>query len=161
VHPVLVGQWKKKILEQAGMLFEGKRGPKPQETHESEDRMYGEIGRLKMELDWLKKVRTISVVERMAWIERGGAIALSRQCELAGVARASVYRRTIEREQDEEDMLLCRLIGEEYTRRPFYGSRRMVVCLRRLGHIVNRNRVQRLMRTMGLGGVCPATAGKG
>jgi hypothetical protein len=32
----------------------------------------------------------------MAWIERGGAIALSRQCELAGVARASVSRRTVE-----------------------------------------------------------------
>jgi transposase len=55
VHPVMVGQWKKEILEHAGTLFEGKRGPKPQETHESEDRLYGEIGRLKMELDWLKK----------------------------------------------------------------------------------------------------------
>ena len=55
VHPVLVGQWKKEILAQAGTLFEGKCGPKPQETHESKDRLYGEIGRLKMELDWLKK----------------------------------------------------------------------------------------------------------
>lgn len=55
VHPVMVGQWKKEILERAGTLFEGKRGPKPQERHESEDRLYGEIGRLKMELDWLKK----------------------------------------------------------------------------------------------------------
>ena len=86
----------------------------------------------------------------MAWIERGGAIALSRQCELAGVARASVYRRSIEREQDEEDLLLCRQIDEEYTRRPFYGSRGMVVCLGSLWHVVNRKRVQRLMRTMGL-----------
>ena len=55
VHPVLVGQWKKEILEQAGTLFESKRGPKREDTHESEDRLYGEIGRLKMELDWLKK----------------------------------------------------------------------------------------------------------
>ena len=55
VHPVLVGQWKKEILEQAASLFEGKRGPKPKDIHESEDRLYGEIGRLKMELDWLKK----------------------------------------------------------------------------------------------------------
>lgn len=54
VHPVLVGQWKKEILERAGTLFEGKRGPKPT-THADEDRLYGEIGRLKMELDWLKK----------------------------------------------------------------------------------------------------------
>jgi len=73
-----------------------------------------------------------------------------------------VYRRIIEREQDEEDLLLCRLIDEEYTRRPFYGSRRMVVCLSRLGHIVNRKRVQRLMRTMGLAGMAPGpnTSGK-
>lgn len=55
VHPMLVGQWKKEILERAGTLSEGERGPKPQETHESEDRLHGEIGRLKMEPDWLKK----------------------------------------------------------------------------------------------------------
>jgi hypothetical protein len=47
----------------------------------------------------------MSVEERMEWIERGGAISLSRQCELAGVSRASVYRRTIECEQDEEDFI--------------------------------------------------------
>ena len=55
VHPVLVGQWKKEILASAGMLFEGKRGPKPAEDKSGEDRLYGEIGRLKMEVDWLKK----------------------------------------------------------------------------------------------------------
>lgn len=55
VHPVLVGQWKKEILESAGTLFEGKRGPKPAEGKSGEERLYGEIGRLKMENDWLKK----------------------------------------------------------------------------------------------------------
>ena len=55
VHPVMVSQWKKEILAKAGTLFEGKRGPKVELEHESEDRLYGEIGRLKMELDWLKK----------------------------------------------------------------------------------------------------------
>jgi transposase len=55
VHPALVSQWKKEILTNAGSLFEGKRGPKPAAAHGDEDRLYGEIGRLKMELDWLKK----------------------------------------------------------------------------------------------------------
>ncbi len=55
VHPVLVGQWKKEILAHAGTLFESKRGPKPDEDKSGEDRLYGEIGRLKMEVDWLKK----------------------------------------------------------------------------------------------------------
>ncbi len=55
VHPVLVGQWKKEILENAGSLFDGKRGPKPVDESSSQDRLYGEIGKLKMQVDWLKK----------------------------------------------------------------------------------------------------------
>ena len=39
VHPVMVGQWKKEILAHAGSLLEGKRGPEPQQTHESADRL--------------------------------------------------------------------------------------------------------------------------
>ena len=52
VHPVMVSQWTKEILTNAGTLFEGKRGPKPVAAQDDEDRLYGEIGRLKMELDW-------------------------------------------------------------------------------------------------------------
>ena len=55
VHPVQVGQWKREIQGQAKSLFEGKRGPQPVSAESAPDRLYGEIGRLKMELDWLKK----------------------------------------------------------------------------------------------------------
>ncbi len=55
VHPVQVGQWKKAIQEQAKRLFEGNRGPKPVVEHREPERLYSEIGKLKMELDWLKK----------------------------------------------------------------------------------------------------------
>ena len=61
VHPVQVGQWKKEIQEQASTLFEGKRGPKPLADHQEPDRLYSEIGRLKVELDWLKKKSGISL----------------------------------------------------------------------------------------------------
>jgi transposase-like protein len=61
VHPVQVGQWKKAILEQARSLFEGKRGPKPVAAHREPDLLYSEIGKLKMELDWLKKKSGISL----------------------------------------------------------------------------------------------------
>jgi transposase-like protein len=60
VHPVQVGQWKKEILERAGTLFEGKRGPKPMNEYSAPERLYGEIGKLKMELDWLKKKSGLS-----------------------------------------------------------------------------------------------------
>jgi len=48
-----------------------------------------------------------------------------------------------------------RLIDEQYTRRPFYGSRKMVTYLKGQGHWVNRKRVQRLMRILGLAGMAP------
>lgn len=99
----------------------------------------------------------------MSWIDEADELPLSRQCELAEVARATVYRRKSKPEQEQraEDLLLCGLIDEEYTSRPFYGSRRMVVFLCGLGHVVSRKRVQRLMREMGLAGMAPGPATSG
>ena len=50
-----VNQWKRELLGNAGSLFEGKRGPKPADAQGDPDRLYAKIGRLNMELDWLKK----------------------------------------------------------------------------------------------------------
>lgn len=81
------------------------------------------------------------------------------QCELAGLPRSSVYRRMDAacrvQLEDAEDLKLRELIDEEYTSHPFYGSRRMSVFLRQGGHPVNRKRVQRLMRSMGLAVMAP------
>lgn len=93
---------------------------------------------------------------RRDWIEPSADICIVRQCELASVARSTVYAASRRAAEDDAfDLLLCKLIDEEYTRHPFYGSRRMVVFLRRAGHHVNRKRVQRLMRKMGLAGMAP------
>ena len=71
---------------------------------------------------------------------------LTRQCELTGVARSSVYAPRLAATPDATDMTLLELIDAEYTRRPFYGSRKVMHYLRGLGHSINRKRVQRLMR---------------
>ncbi len=60
VHPTQAGTWKKELQEQASSLFDAKRGPKPADPSASPERLYSEIGRLKMELDWLKKKSGIS-----------------------------------------------------------------------------------------------------
>lgn len=83
---------------------------------------------------------------RQAWIDCEDTLALTRQCELAAVSRATVYAHQKPKVEDETDTLLCQLLDEEYTRHPFYGSRKMVVYLAKCGHHVNRKRVQRLMR---------------
>ena len=55
VHPTQVGQWKKELVAQASSIFDTKRGPKVDDPSTSTERLYSEIGRLNMELDWLKK----------------------------------------------------------------------------------------------------------
>ena len=92
---------------------------------------------------------------RQAWVNKEDEVTVVQQCILAGVSRATIYAQQKPRQVDESDLLLSHLIDEEYTRRPFYGSRRMVVFLKNEGYIVNRKRVQRLMRQMGLVGMAP------
>ena len=61
VHPAQVRQWKKEIVDQAATLFDTKRGRKKADEQADTDRLYSEIGRLKMELDWLKKKSGLSL----------------------------------------------------------------------------------------------------
>ena len=92
---------------------------------------------------------------RRGWIDKEAVVAVVEQCELAGVSRATFYAQHESKPINELDLLHRRLIDEEYTRHPIYGTRRMVVFLLTVGHTVNRKRVQRLMRLMGLAGMAP------
>lgn len=88
------------------------------------------------------------------WIEAGNAdISKTRQCELAGLARSSLYYQPVA--ETGQNLELMRLLDEQYTRTPFYGIRRMTVWLGQQGHGVNHKRVARLMRQMGLEAIYP------
>ncbi len=78
---------------------------------------------------------------------------MRRQCELLGLARASLYYQAAE--ETAVNLRLMRLLDEEYTRHPFYGSRRLTAWLHGQGEEVNRKRVQRLLRLMGLEAIYP------
>jgi putative transposase len=82
-----------------------------------------------------------------------GEISVRRQCDLLGVNRSGLYYQPVG--ESEENLRLMRLIDEEYTRHPFYGSRRMTVWLGEQGHEVNRKRVSRLMEVMGIEALYP------
>lgn len=92
---------------------------------------------------------------RRAWVGTAEPLPLTRQCELTGVARSGVYAPRLAATPDATDVTLLELIDAEYTRRPFYGSRKLMHYLRGLGHSINRKRVQRLMRVLGLAGMAP------
>lgn len=79
-------------------------------------------------------------------------IPITRQAQLLGIARSTVYYKPV---VDEYNLKLMHLIDEQYTKTPFYGSRRMREVLKRQGYKVNRKRVQRLMRLMGIEAIYP------
>jgi putative transposase len=76
-----------------------------------------------------------------------------RQCKLLGANRSGLYYQPLG--ESEENLQLMRLPDEQYTRAPFYGSRRMVEWLATKGFEVNRKRVRRLMEAMGIEAVYP------
>lgn len=82
-------------------------------------------------------------------------ISIVRQCELADLPRGTFYRKPILKQNYSENIALMRQIDELYTKHPFYGSRQMRNALRRMGYKINRKRVQRLMREMGLQSIAP------
>jgi putative transposase len=81
-------------------------------------------------------------------------LSILRQCELLGLNRSSYYYDGADVLQ--KDLWLMRLIDEQYLRTPFFGSRMMAEWLSRdLTERINRKRVQRLMRMMGIEAIYP------
>jgi putative transposase len=83
----------------------------------------------------------------------GCELSIQRQCELIALNRSTYYLPPAV--ESAENLWLMRLIDEQYLRTPFYGSRKMTAHLARAGEAVNRKRIQRLMRIMGLEGPFP------
>ena len=94
-------------------------------------------------------------MEKKAMIDpENQALSVSRQCRLIGLTRSSFYRQTAP-VISELNQSLTRSIDELYTKHPFYGSRQIRNHLRLEGHKINRKRVQRLMRLMGIQSIAP------
>jgi putative transposase len=80
-------------------------------------------------------------------------LSIRRQCMLLGLGRSTWHYQPVEADQD--DLRLMRRLDEQYLRTPFYGSRRMTLWLCGNAEEINRKRVQRLMRTMGIEAIYP------
>lgn len=80
-------------------------------------------------------------------------ISIGRQCGLLGISRAAYYYRP--RPVSDENLLIMRLLDEEYTRHPFYGARRLSDWIGGQGYSSGREKVGRLMKEMGLEAIYP------
>jgi len=79
---------------------------------------------------------------------RHPSLSVVRQCTLLGISRSGLYYQPVGISQG--DLTLMKLIDCQYLATPFYGARRVAVWLKKQGYKVNRKRVRRLMRIMGL-----------
>ena len=151
VHPNRdpLDNWKKQLLDGAVSVFESGASAEGASNEAQVDLLYRQIGQLKVENDFFgTKARQLSRAERRAMVERiNPALPISQQCRLLVLPRSSVYRKPAE--VSAEDLAIMALIDRHYLARP-YGSRRMAAWLATQGHHVNRKRVQRLMRLLGL-----------
>lgn len=96
----------------------------------------------------------MSAPDRRKKLDRAHPVlSIRRQCVLLSVARSGVYRLTPA--NDDADLALMRRIDELFMTWPFLGSRRLAEMLRAEGCRVNRKRVQRLMRLMGIAALGP------
>jgi putative transposase len=80
-------------------------------------------------------------------------LSLRRQCELVGISRSGYYHEPCP--ETAENLALMRQLDELHLAHPVYGSRRLMVLLRRAGQEVNRKRVVRLLQVMGIQAVYP------
>lgn len=96
----------------------------------------------------------VSIEEKRSMIDTNHAeLSIRKQCNLIGLSRSGFYYKTAE--ETSYNLLLMKLLDEEYTRYPFKGVMKMVVYLKELGHLVNPKRIRRLLRLMGLEAIYP------
>jgi putative transposase len=154
LHPSQISDWKQQLLAEGPSVFSTHTARQQREQEALQAELYEQIGRLKMELEWLKKKLPNDAQAKRALVEPDHPqLSIRRQCELVGLNRSTFYYQPAR----ESDLNLClmRLIDKQYTRTPFYGWPRMTAYLRQEGYAVNPKRVRRLMRQMGLQAVPP------
>ena len=150
----MIYAWKKQLQEQAALPRLGIGRDDEAEREREIEKLHAKIGQLTVERDFFsQEVRQMSASDRQALIDRGASLSIRRQCVLLGLSGAGVYR--VPRPANDNDLSLMRRIDELFTAWPFLGSRRMAALLRAEGHKVNRKRVQRLMRQMGIAALGP------
>ena len=155
LHATQINLWKKQLLDSAEDVFvDGKSKPQKPSDEPDSTELYEQIGRLKIQLEWFKKKWPKTVTEARSWIDfENPQLSVREQCRLLGIHRSNIYYDP--QPETEENLQFMRLMDEEHLKHPARGSRQMMDFLEDQGFIVNRKRVQRLMRKMGIEGLSP------
>ena len=163
VSPVVLSRWKKEFLERASEVF--KKGPSKAEkeleqSKEHISELERKVGQLTYEVDWLEKYlhKSSDLIGRKKCVDfRAPCLTISRQADLLGINRSSIYRDPPkEKIISDEDLFIMRRIDEIHTAHPTWGYRTITKIIRRDDEIlVNRKKIRRMMRVMGIYTIYP------
>ena len=158
VNPNVISRWKKEVLEQLPEIFSKKRGKQVKESKQKEEELYKEIGKLKVENEFLKKkvrstVGILGMSFRVKLIEpENKEISIRNQCSLLYLNRSNyyIYKKREEklRKLEEEEKELKEKLLKYHKIFPIYGHRKLRECLLREDYQVGRKKVLNLMKEL-------------
>ncbi|WP_370870577.1 IS3 family transposase [Pseudotabrizicola sp.] len=152
VHPTMIHQWKKALLEGAAGIFErgGQAAATAEIAEETVRDLHAKIGELAVANDFLsRKLKPWTGEVRRGMIERNHPqLSVGAQCRLLSISRSSFYYAPQGETAMNLDLML--LVDKQFLDTPFYGVRQMTWHLQNEGHAVNEKRIRRLMRLMQL-----------
>nr|WP_254433771.1 IS3 family transposase [Paracoccus yeei] len=152
VHPTMIHQWKRSLLEGAAGIFErgGKAAAAAEVAEETVRDLHAKIGELAVANDFLfTKAQALDRQVKRGMVEKNHpSLSVGAQCRLLSISRSSFYYAPQGETAMNLDLML--LIDKQFLEAPFYGVRQMTWHLQNEGHGVNQKRIRRLMRLMRL-----------
>ncbi|MDH4271059.1 MAG: transposase [Candidatus Aminicenantes bacterium] len=123
VHPNQIRQWRDHLLADLPEMFSQRRPHGEKSRDDLEAGLYRQIGQLKVEVEWLKKIAKTPLELKRAEVEpEHPMIPVSRQYDLSDLSRSSYY--SLPTGEDEENLRRMRLIDEQFTKTPYFAVRR-------------------------------------
>jgi len=154
--------WKKQFLDNASLAFDKSTIVKEYKDElevlkKDKDNMAKKVGELTLEKDFLegKLVSLVSFDTRKEMIDTKHKLSLNKQLKLLDISKTAHYYMPIEKFSSDEDKKLLDTIDIIHTKHPYYGTRRIVKLLKRLGYNVGRKLVKTAMEFMGIKALYP------
>jgi putative transposase len=164
--PKNLQNWKKQFLENASLAFDKSTVVKEykdeiEKVQKQNNELAKKVGTLTIENDWLAgKLKSLDLSDKKEMIDDDGLVqadtpSLNRQLKLLSISKTAYYYEPVVPFSSDEDIKLLNAIDEIYTKFPYYGTRRMVHALKKLGFDVGRKLVKSAMEFMGIAALYP------
>lgn len=168
ILPKSLQDWKKQFLSNASLAFDKSAAVKEYKEKISEletqsERLAKKVGTLSIERDWLEgKLSSLDLSIKKELIGKDEGVqaatknpSLNRQLQLLHMSKTAHYYTPVEPFSSNEDIKLLHTIDKIHTKHPYYGTRRIVKMLKRLGFDVGRKLIKRAMEFMGIKALFP------